>query len=112
MSKYEEAMKTGRIARKLRQCAPLIAIPESGIVDRVDVGSGKGYKFIGFVIRDELVDEKAVREKLEEILNDALLFNQGNIVNRAQELIDIWERRFKESAIKEAQEVLKDFGNK
>lgn len=111
MSKYDEALEVVRLAKEIKNAAGFTVIPEAGFVHKLDDGSCQGDRFVGFVIKSELVIDDAVRMKLEEFLNEAMMQTAGQVSERVQAQANSWARHFKTLAVNEAKTVLKDYGD-
>lgn len=110
MSKYDEAVEVVRIAKEVKNVAGFTIIPEAGRVAHLDDGSCQGDRFIGFVIKGEIIPEDAVRFKLEEFLNESLMQVSGAILEKIQAQANAWQRHYKNLAVNEAKTVLSDYG--
>ena len=111
MSKFDEAVEVIRLSKEIKNAAGFTAIPESGFVHKLDDGSSQGDRFVGFVIKSELVIDDAVKFKLEEFLNEALVQISGTILEDIQNQANRWALHFKNLAVNEAKTVLRDYGD-
>ena len=111
MSRYDEAVEVIRLAKEIKNAAGFTAIPESGVVYKLDDESCQGDRIVGFVIKSELITDDAVRMKLEEFLNEALMQSAGTILESIQAQANAWARHFKNLAVNEAKTVLNDYGD-
>jgi hypothetical protein len=109
MSKFDEAVEVVRLSKEVKNCAGFTAIPESGFIHKLDDGSSQGDRFVGFVIKGELISEDAVKMKLEEFLSEALMYVAGTVMERVQVQANTWAKHFKNLAVSEAKTVLKDY---
>ncbi len=111
MSKYDEAVEVIRLSKEIKNAAGFTIIPEAGFVHKLDDNSSQGDRFVGFVIKSELIIDDAVKYKLEEFLNEALMQVAGIVLEKIQTQANTWARHFKSLAINEAKTVLKDYGD-
>jgi len=109
MSKYDEAVEVIRLAKAVKNAAGFSAIPEAGFVHKLDDGSCQGDRFIGFVLKSELITDDAVKMKLEEFMNEAMIKVQSDVCNIVISLANQWATHFKALAVNEAKTVLQDY---
>jgi len=109
MSKFDEAVEVIRISKEIKNAAGFTAIPETGFIHKLDDGSSQGDRFVGFVIKGELVVEDTVKMKLEQFLNEALMQVSGAVLENIKVQTNNWARHFKNLAVSEARTVLKDY---
>jgi len=109
MSKFDEAVEVVRLSKEIKNAAGFTAIPEMGFVMKLDDDSSRGDRFVGFVIKGELIAEDTVKMKLEEFLNEALVQVCGQVLEKISSQANAWARHFKTLAISEAKTVLADY---
>jgi hypothetical protein len=107
MSKISDAMQAEKTGKELKKALGICCIPETGSVAHLDDGTAQGTRFVGFVIRKDLLDDDPdVMKRIEEILNDTLLYVQGAIVKRSSQLIDNWVDQHINLGVEEAKTAL------